>query len=99
MGLAKYKRFLCPILAHMSLALQGLGAEYRDGLAITGNIHAILLWGEGQGLPPAVRTNTNTGWPSGSEAFRATLEAHLDRRLTRLPEGRRRRERGWEYIT
>jgi len=39
-----------------------------------------------------LRTNTYTGWPTGSPEFIAKLEAQLGRRLTRQPGGRKSKQ-------
>jgi len=41
-----------------------------------------------------LRTNTYTGWPTGSPEFIAKLEAQLGRRLTRQPGGRKSKQEG-----
>jgi len=40
----------------------------------------------------SIRSNTNTGWPTGSEDFVKRLEGMLGRRLTRQSPGRKRKQ-------
>jgi hypothetical protein len=39
-----------------------------------------------------LRTNTRTGWPTGSPDFIAQFEARLGRRLQRQPAGRKKKQ-------